>query len=90
MYGMRMNRQTHGVTKEEFIATRTTTKRFDDLVGYFQKVDYFLFVLYVFGCSLTLWVCIIFENDRKFEPSYMSSVPISAHWGPGWQIYHTM
>ena len=87
MYGMRMNRRTHGETKAEFITRRTQTQRFDDLVGYFQKVDYFLFVLHAFGCLLTLWACIILEADRTFEPPYMSSELISANWGPGWQIY---
>jgi len=87
MYGMRRKRKTHGETKADFIVTRKTTERFDDLVGYFQKVDYFLSVLHAFGCLLTLWACIILEADRTFEPPYMSSELISANWGPGWQIY---
>jgi len=79
----------NGLNNTQF-STARLLKFFDKFVGLFQKVDYLVFIGYLFVVTITLWVCIIMEDDREFTPDWMKTTKMTDRWGPGWQVYHSV
>ena len=83
------NLEYNGTTMDDFKKARLEMK-FDKFVGLFQKVDYMAFMVYVLVVTITLWVCIINDEDRFFKPDWMKETKMTDRWGSGWQVYHSL
>jgi len=79
----------NGETMDMFQKSRVE-KKFEKFVGIFQKVDYTVFVGYVLVVTITLWVCIINDHDRFFQPEWMKATKMTDRWGSGWQVFHSL
>ena len=79
----------NGMNNTQFSIARSLNT-FDKFVGLFQKVDYLVFIGYLFTIAITLWVCIIMDDDREFTPEWMKDTKMTDRWGTGWQEYHSV
>jgi len=71
------------------VNTGVPSQNFDNMTGMLQKGDFYMFVMYVLGVGIVLWVYVI-GDQLQLDSKWITEVPMVQRWGAGWETYNAM